>query len=1012
MLNGLVNGLDSFFIWLNSVLKQNLADYSDLETAQDDYTLVAKDGSLLSIIKLDGYKSLINVDAYLDKISEPISSGLDPFFVKTGHALQVWFAVDPAKSELAVKNALASSYETAKNLNLELTEILDERVKNISKIANYEECYLVLWTKPSKLVKSERKQETNRKKKMRTGQMAPTKYAQDPFAGNSLLQNDHTSFVENIYALFESIGLSSHVLTVYDAARSIRKSIDDEFTNEKWEPFLPGDAIAPNVRHDMHKAEEWDIVWPKLSWQVCPRDARILNNKIVEIGDKIYAPGYVDLLPKDIQSFAFLFSSISRIPWRISFTLEGDGLSAVTTRGLFASILGFVSGDNKLLNRGVSTLRELRDTYNQTVVKIRIAFCTWAQKDKIAELEKQLAELARSIDGWGTCQTSDVTGDPIGGVMSSALGATMNSVASQSAAPLSAATFMMPFSRPSSAWQKGPVLFVSPDRKLMPYQPGSSEQTTWIQLFFAKPGSGKSVLMNVSNLALCLAPGIKRLPRIGIVDIGPSSSGLISLLKEALPFEQRHLVQYFRIRMTEEYCVNPFDTQLGCRYPTAEERAFLNNFMLLLVTDPNKEKPEEGMTGLVQAVIEDMYGKINDRNSPKRYDRGVERKVDEILDKTSFVFDNKTSWWEVVDHLFVKEYIHEATLAQRHAVPLLSDAPYSAQDDKIRSIYSKVNVSTGETLIEYFNRSITDALNQYKILGRPTVFDIGQARIVSLDLDEVAKTGGVQAERQTAVMYMLARYILGKDFKLGPETVNEMPYPPNVEIPAMVPANEYKVYHKKRIEENKEDFKRLCFDEFHRTSKSQMVREQVIVDMREGRKWGLDVTLASQSIKDFDETMKSFATGIFIMDGGNEKDIKELIDTFGMEDPAEYYYLSKGWVRGPKAGKPGIFMAKFLTNTGKYTQLLSAHIGSIEMWALSTTTEDVVIRNRLYEKIGPANARSLLAKVYPFGVKKVVEQRKESFKSTGAYTDEDSNIYNQIVDELIKRYEIENTRGR
>jgi intracellular multiplication protein IcmB len=218
------------------------------------------------------------------------------------------------------------------------------------------------------------------------------------------------------------------------------------------------------------------------------------------------------------------------------------------------------------------------------------------------------------------------------------------------------------------------------------------------------------------------------------------------------------------------------------------------------------------------------------------------------------------------------------------------------------------------------------------------------------------------------------------------------------------------MYHKKRIEENKEDFKRLCFDEFHRTSKSQMVREQVIVDMREGRKWGLDVTLASQSIKDFDETMKSFATGIFIMDGGNEKDIKELIDTFGMEDPAEYYYLSKGWVRGPKAGKPGIFMAKFLTNTGKYTQLLSAHIGSIEMWALSTTTEDVVIRNRLYEKIGPANARSLLARTYPYGVKKVVEQRKEAFKTTGSYTDEDSNIYNQIVEELLKRFEMENTR--
>ena len=54
MLSGLVNGLDSLFIWLNSGLKQNLADYVDLETGQDEYSLAAKDGSLISILRIDG----------------------------------------------------------------------------------------------------------------------------------------------------------------------------------------------------------------------------------------------------------------------------------------------------------------------------------------------------------------------------------------------------------------------------------------------------------------------------------------------------------------------------------------------------------------------------------------------------------------------------------------------------------------------------------------------------------------------------------------------------------------------------------------------------------------------------------------------------------------------------------------------------------------------------------------------------------------------------------------------
>lgn len=1004
MLDGLVNGFDSFFVWLNSVLKQNLSDYSDLETAQDDYTLVTKDGSLLSVIKLNGYRSLINVEAFFEKISQPITSGLDPFFLKSGHAMQIWFSIDPYKSEALVKDALSPSYKTIKKLNLDLEEILDERVRNISSMANYEECYLCLYTKPSALVKHEIGQELKAKKEIRSTQMISTKYAQDPFAGNGLLQNKHSAFVDSVVGLFrDQVGISCDKMQVHEAAREIRASIDSDFTDKNWEPSLPGDRVAPNIRKDNHKQQEWDIISPKLSWQVCPRDADADGNSVT-IGETIYVPGYIDLLPKEISSFGSLFSTLGgRFPWRISIFIEADGLASVATKGMFASILGATSGSNVLLKTGVDVLKELQAEYSETVVKIRVAFCTWGNKNKPEVVRRQASDLANAISGWGSSQVSEVTGDPVAGFMSSALGAMANSVGTISAAPLGAVSFMSPFSRPASAWEKGSVLFLSPDNKLMPYQPGSTEQTTWIQLLFAKPGSGKSVLMNVMNLALCLAPGIDRLPRVGIVDIGPSSSGLISLIKEALPLEQRHLAQYYRLRMTEEFCVNPFDTQLGCRFPTAEEKAFLNNFLLLLVTDPNKERPEDAMTGLVQAVIDDMYMKVSERGTPKRYDRGADRRVDAALEKSGMIFDEKTSWWEVVDHLFSHDYVHEAMLAQRNAVPVLADASSSAQEDKIRDIYSRVTVSTGETLVEYFNRSVSDALNQYRILARPTVFDIGEARIVALDLDEVAKSGGVQADRQTAVMYMLARYILGKDFKIGPETINEMPYPPHISVPDSIPKEKYRFFHKKKIEDNKEDFKRLCFDEFHRTSKSAMVREQIIVDMREGRKWNLDVTLASQSIKDFDDTMKSFATGIFIMDAGNQRDIEELINTFGMDDPAEQYYLSKGRVHGPRNGRAGVFMSKFSTKTGNYTQLLSANIGAIEMWALTTTAEDVVIRNRLYEKIGPAPARKLLAKEFPRGAAKFVESRREMMKNSGSYTDDDSNIYDQIIEELLKK---------
>ena len=48
-------------------------------------------------------------------------------------------------------------------------------------------------------------------------------------------------------------------------------------------------------------------------------------------------------------------------------------------------------------------------------------------------------------------------------------------------------------------------------------------------------------------------------------------------------------------------------------------------------------------------------------------------------------------------------------------------------------------------------------LDAYVVLKEPTHFDLGDAQIVSLDLDEVATRGGEIQDRQSAIMYMLAR---------------------------------------------------------------------------------------------------------------------------------------------------------------------------------------------------------------------------------------------------------------
>jgi intracellular multiplication protein IcmB len=547
------------------------------------------------------------------------------------------------------------------------------------------------------------------------------------------------------------------------------------------------------------------------------------------------------------------------------------------------------------------------------------------------------------------------------------------------------------------------VLFRSPDGKVLPFQPGSSKQTTWISLAFARPGSGKSVLMNVTNFALCLSDKLKRLPRISIIDIGPSSSGLISLIKEALPQDQRHLAVYERLRNTKDYSINPFDTQRGARFPTPAHRSFLMNLVTLLVTDPAKQEPPEGMSGLVMDAIDEVYRQKMDKVNPKRYSRQIDQEIDEAIDKHRIEIDSKTSWWEIVDGLFKIGEVRLAGKAQRHAVPTLGDLPLAANSEKMRQKYEMKIVGTGEDLIKGFCRMISNSQDRYPLLAYPTAFDLGDARVIALDLDEVARGGGVSGDRQTQVMYMLARQMASGDFYLNEMDIQGFPAPEEVSLPPTVPVEAYKIYHKKRIQDIREDLKRVCYDEFHRTSSSKVVRDQVILDMREGRKWNVDIMLASQAVQDFDDTMVNFATAIYIMDPGNAENLAALDKKFGLS-PAENHALANN-VHGP--GPAGVtFMARFETVQGSYSSLLTLTVGALEMWALNTTVESVAIRKRLYERVGPKKARLILARAFPQGsAKSYVEERKSKVKTEGMLDEKaEENIYDSISEELIKLY--------
>lgn len=988
----LLDGIDAVLAWFSTELKQTAESYCDLETADDPHTLVARDGSLVSVIRVFGVTELIGQEEF-DTIHAGLTQSLQATLKRPGHVVQVYFGYDRDVVKPEIEEILSPARATATRLNLDLGDLFTERTDYISRFCAHEELYFVLWTRPYSLTSEQLKRANSDKLNfIREHKIPPFKNGQNLIASIPDLRESHASFVRSLVTDLNALNVYSVLLTAHESVYAMRHNADPEFTSPDWRAVLPGDKIP--VHEARPSAGELSgLMYPPLARQIFPRDANVLDLKTIQVGDRIYTPLFIDLFPQDLKTFMALFARTlpTRVPWRISFLIESGGLATLRFKSMMAAILSFTSAHNGLVHDAAKMLTNIEVNTDDAVVKLQVSLATWAPEGNLRLLRTRTAELAKAVEGWGSCEVTQVSGDVFAGIASSLLGFNANSIATPSVAPLSDVVYMLPFTRPASAWEHGAMLLRSPDGKPWAYQPGSSQQTTWIDLMYARPGSGKSVLSNAINLALCLSGGITRLPRMAIIDIGPSSSGLISLIREALPPDQRHYVAYHRLRLTPDYSINPFDTQLGCRFPSPQERSFLVNFVSLLATPLGAERPYDGVSDMAGLVVDEMYKSLAEEGKPHPYTPGLELMVDDILNEIGFIFDEHTTWWEVTDALFLAGFHHQALLAQRYAMPLLADAAAISRTQVIEDLYGQVRAPTGEPLIQAFSRMISSAVREYPILSSITKFDIGDARVVSLDLDEVAKSGGDAAERQTAVMYMLARYTLARHYYLTEDILTDI-------------SDTYRDYHRQRISEIREDAKRIVYDEFHRTSKARAVRDQVILDMREGRKWNVQIALISQSLDDFDPVMVEFATSVFIMDAGPEQSIRRTTEIFGLTETARIALKTR--VHGPREGG-ATFLAQFSTKNGMNTQLLTNTLGPIELWAFSTTAEDARLRNKLYTKLGPKEGRRILANLFPSGsIKKLLEDRLASIKERQGMIEEGANlsVVDQLLEEILEAY--------
>tara|TARA_B100001105_G_scaffold71907_1_gene56528 strand:- start:109 stop:3141 length:3033 start_codon:yes stop_codon:yes gene_type:complete len=959
---------------LGSVFKTNLPAYCDVETADTDHALVTKRGALISGIRIDGMRFAVGPEEF-ERTVDIVTRALQSYLGSSGHSVDIFASRDPSAVRGMLADLASGVRKTCDVIGLQMGDVIAANEKEIAKHTAVESVYLALWSRSSLL--SKREASDGAKDLMEAARMVPPmgKHVQDPFTTIPALRERHEATIRSIYEDLRNAGVMCELLNAHEMLRVARLEIDPAFTPADWKPMLIGDTI-PGImspmalrREEATHLEFSDIQMPSVARQMFPRDAFRLDSKYVVVGERAFAPVFVEIPPREVLPFSSLFDKLksAQIPWRAMFRIDGGGMRYVGSKEAMASILAITSGMNRRIAESIKDLKAL-ESKGMTNVRFRMSFCTWAPADNKELLVRRAARLAQTLSAWGQCEVREVSGDSMLGMMSTVPFVTEECAANPSVAPLAHVARMLPLMRPASPWKTGSIVFRTMDGRLMPFQPGSSLQTTWNYILFGRPGFGKSVQMLNLLLGSCMQPGMNRLPRIGIVDIGPSSQYFVGMLRDSLPKAQRHQAQGFKLKMSTEYAINPFDTPLGCRFPTPEHKAFIVNILTQVATPAEAAKPYERISELVSKVVDDVYTQFADdgaHSNPKRYSAATEPAVDKLLEHHSFPIDRTTAWWHVVDFLFSKGHSHEATLAQRYAVPKLSDC--SALSPQVVDLYGDINVESGQTLTDAFMSLVSSALRDYPNLSAQTRFDIGEVRVAAINLEEVAKSGSNAANRQTAVMYLLASYALTKDYRLDGDTVKAM------NMPSM-----YFDYHMKRVRETKEELKWIAYDEFHRTSSSPAVQASVLVDMREGRKYNIGVVLSSQGADDFPPAMREFATGTFIVDAGSEKNAAALQQFFGFNDTARH--LLTQYVNGPKSsGAP--LLANITTKQGQYTQLLVSTLGLETRWALSTTSEDVMVREAVCARLGAAEGRVALSAIYPDGAKGAVERLREEGKT-------------------------------
>lgn len=959
--------LERGLYWLSSFLLEADTDAAcQLRAPVNEHTFVTINGDLLTLIEVTGSRRLIG-RAETDYHSAVLAKKLREYQTLGNgqqHSFGFGFRSNP-NSVKRLEDLYTASMNTAVRLGADAKYLFQDRILKLSKKCTDEVCVIVMMTHKNGFTPNEKKRYSEASGKSaaavirRSGVSMDDDFSQSPRPTSSLLVQRHEALLSTIREDFmnENVGISVllRVLNCHAAVNVMRRFLDASPFPPGWRPRLLGDdALAINNPRG-NKSDH--LFPPRIGRQMITQgfEEMFTDAEIIKSGRYYYASAVLEVFPQEDPSptFADLSAKIGRnIPWSFNLEMSPNGLSFNKMEQFFASFIGGFGEENKQVKSAWDELRRMQQN-GDYVTAVRVVFTTWA--DSETKVIDNISFLKTSLQSWGSANVSNETGAPGSVHLASSPGYTAKIPAPYLPAPIDAVSRTLPIFRPSSVWDDGQIVLHTPQGRPYPIMFGSTLQNFWGTIVFAPTGYGKSFLMNMINSGILFSPGLKELPYTVVVDVGKSSQALVNLAKAILPPELARQVVAIRVRNDPRYAVNPFDTQLGLDQPTPTDR----DFQLAVVSTLCPNLGPEGDRYILR-VLDAAYRRTS-RNSqtPKLWQRSLDNDLSAKLDELNFSLETRTRVWDIVDFFFDNEMVDDAVAAQRYAVPTLQDMIPACRDASVMDLFGTVPTPTGENISDVFMRNITTALSEYAMLTGVTKFDVGSARFLSVDLEEVlASSSSEEGRRRSGLMYLFARRLGARNFFMRWE-----------EIEALTPER-YAAYQKRRVTKLWEGLKFLEYDEIHNASGIESVQKLIQKDAREGRKYNVATMLSSQLLKDFPPDLVENTFTFFILGAGSRVGLAELQRSFGLSESETLAIMNE-------CTGPGKLFAMFKTVVGTLSQVLHTTAGPIETWAFNSSAADSPIRDAMYELVGPKEALIFLARRFPDGTARpFIEQFK------------------------------------